>query len=181
MKPLKIFKIKTTASVVIRIILWFILIIGGTWLSIALDLHYFRTIFYNVYLHIIFALIGLLLFKFSFHAAGVGGRELAKYGRTEDLPRLETNRLVTSGIYSCMRHPMFFGLILLPLAFGLLLGSITFIIIIAPIEMTFIAIMVLIFEEMECRKKFGNDYIEYARKVPMISFKKACLKRLFIK
>jgi protein-S-isoprenylcysteine O-methyltransferase Ste14 len=181
MKRIRIFKIKTTASVVVRIILWLILLIGGAWLSIISDLHYFKSIFYNVYYHIIFVLIGLLFMKLSFHAASVGGRELAKYGRTKDLPRLETDRLVTSGIYSCMRHPMFFGLIMLPLAFGFLLGSITFIAIIAPIEMIFIAIMVLLFEEMECRKKFGKAYTEYANKVPMIGLKKTCLKRLFIK
>jgi protein-S-isoprenylcysteine O-methyltransferase Ste14 len=47
--------------------------------------------------------------------------------------------------------------------------------------MIFIAIMVLLFEEMECRKKFGKAYTEYANKVPMIGLKKTCLKRLFIK
>lgn len=180
MKQVRILNIKTTASVMIRIILWLILLIGGAWLSIVVDLHYFKASFCNVYVHIILALIGLLLIKFSFHAASVGGRELAQYGRTGDLPRLETNKLVTSGIYSCMRHPMFFGLIMLPLAFGFLLGSITFIAIIAPIEMIFIAVMVLFFEEMECRKKFGKAYSEYANKVPMISLKRACLKRLFL-
>jgi protein-S-isoprenylcysteine O-methyltransferase Ste14 len=81
-----------------------------------------------------------------------------------------------------MCHPMLFGLILLPLAWALLLGSPTFITIVAPIEMLFIIIMVIIFEEMELNKKFGDAYYAYRayrQKVPMVSFRFSCLKQLF--
>jgi protein-S-isoprenylcysteine O-methyltransferase Ste14 len=39
--------------------------------------------------------------------------------------------------------------------------------------------MVLIFEEMEVRKKFGKAYEAYKKEVPMVSFRWECLKRLF--
>jgi len=29
-------------------------------------------------------------------------------------PRLETNKLVSTGVYDCMRHPMHFGLLFFP-------------------------------------------------------------------
>jgi protein-S-isoprenylcysteine O-methyltransferase Ste14 len=78
-----------------------------------------------------------------------------------------------------MRHPMLFGLTLLPLGWALLVGSPTFILIIAPAEMLFIVVMVMIFEEREAEKKFGEFYRRYRRSVPMVSFRAECLKKLF--
>ncbi len=169
-------KIKTSPSVIIRIFLWFIMIVGGSIYAFYLDKD--SAIFYNLTFHVFTAIVGLLILKFAFHAASTGGKELAK-GRTSEMPRLETNKLITTGIYSCMRHPMLFGLTLLPLGWALLLGSPSFITIIAPLEMLFIVVMVIIFEEMEVKKKFGKEYQIYSQKVPMVSFKIKCLKKLF--
>jgi protein-S-isoprenylcysteine O-methyltransferase Ste14 len=169
-------KIKTSLSVVIRILLWIVLLIGGGVVSIMND---WRTpLFQNFYFHIVTAFLGLFIIKLAFRAASNGGKELS-LGRVGDIPRLETNRLVTTGIYNCMRHPMLFGLTLLPFGWALLLGSQTFITVVAPVEMVFIIVMVLVFEEREVRKKFGVLYEEYARKVPMVSFSAKCLKMLF--
>jgi protein-S-isoprenylcysteine O-methyltransferase Ste14 len=130
--------------------------------------------------HIVSFVLGGILLRLAFRAASCGGRELAKSGRDKELPRLETNRLVTSGIYAHMRHPMLFGLMLIPPALAFLLGSPTFITVVAPLEMLFIAFMVLIFEEMECKKKFGEPYKKYSSEVPMVCFRKNCLKKLFL-
>ena len=78
-----------------------------------------------------------------------------------------------------MRHPMLFGLTLLPIGWALLLGSPTFIMLIAPLEMLFIIVMVIIFEEMEVKRKFGEGYKAYSKEVPMVSFKSKCLRKLF--
>ena len=169
-------KINTSVSVVIRIILWVVLLIGGALLGIMLDWN--NPLFKSPFFHLLSAFFGILILHFSFRAAANGGRELSK-GRVGDIPRLETNRLVTSGIYSCMRHPMLFGLTLLPLGWALLVGSPTFILIIAPAEMLFIVVMVMIFEEREAEKKFGEFYRRYRRSVPMVSFRTECLKKLF--
>ncbi len=171
-------KIKTSLSVVVRICLWLVMIIGGAFYSIYQDWN--NQLFTNIYLHIVSATIGFGILIFAFRAASNGGRELTK-GREGDIPRMETNRLVTSGIYSCMRHPMLFGLTLLPLGWAFLLGSPTFIFIVAPLEMLFIIFMVIIFEEMEVKNKFALDYEIYSQKVPMVSFEKECLKKLFSK
>jgi protein-S-isoprenylcysteine O-methyltransferase Ste14 len=171
-------KIKTSVSVVIRIFLWLVMLLGGAILSIYFDKN--SALFHSLFFHLVSALFGLLITLLAFRAAANGGRELSK-GREGDIPRLETNKLVTSGIYSCMRHPMLFGLTLLPLGWALLLGSPTFITIIAPLEMLFIIFMVTVFEEMEVKRKFTNEYASYRQHVPMVSFTPNCLQKLFKK
>ena len=170
-------KIHTSLSVVIRILLWLIMIIGGAIYSVVED--WGTPLFENILFHLCTSIMGIIVLTLAFRAAANGGRELTK-GRVGDIPRLETNRLVTTGIFSCMRHPMLFGLTLLPLGWALLLGSPTFITIIAPLEMLFIIIMVLIFEEMEVKRKFGKAYERYRKEVPMVSFRLKCLKWLFL-
>ncbi len=169
-------KIKSSYSVIIRIVLWLMMLLGGAVAAYVNDRD--SALFYDPAFHLVTAILGIFVIAMAFRAAGNGGRELSS-GRVGDLPRLETNRLVTSGIYGCMRHPMLFGLTLLPLGWALLLGLPTFIVLIAPLEMLFIIIMVVIFEEMEVRHKFGDDYRAYARRVPMVSFSFSCLKELF--
>jgi len=169
-------KINTSFSVVIRLFLWLVMIVGGA--AYALMKDWGTALFSNIPFHIVCVLFGILILKLAFNAAGNGGRELTK-GRVGDIPRMETNRLVTTGLFSCMRHPMLFGLTLLPLGWALLLGSPTFIMRIAPLEMLFIVVMVIIFEEMEVKKKFGKAYEVYREEVPMVSFKPECLRKLF--
>jgi len=86
---------KTTKSVVIRIILWIIMLIGGAIVSIYYDMREFSRLFYSIEFHIVTFILGIVVMRFSFRAASKGGRELAKRGRDGDIPRLETNRLVT--------------------------------------------------------------------------------------
>jgi protein-S-isoprenylcysteine O-methyltransferase Ste14 len=170
--------VNTSASVVIRIFLWLLMLLGGAALAITIDKN--SSLFHSLSFHLISALLGLFIITLAFRAAANGGRELTK-GREGDIPRLETNKLVTTGIYRCMRHPMLFGLTLLPLGWALLLGSPTFITIIAPIEMLFIIVMVTVFEEMEVKRKFSQEYEVYKKEVPMVSFKPSCLRELFKK
>ena len=173
-------KIKTTPSVVTRVMLWILILVGGVYLGFHYDFIYFSALVKNPFFHLATFIIGIFLMKLSFHAAKVGGRELKKYGREGDIPRLETNKLVTSGIFSCFRHPMLFGLSFIPLSLALIVGSPTFILFIAPLEMVFILIMVLVFEEMECYKKFGDDYEIYKKKTPIFSKDIKCYKILFL-
>ncbi len=152
------------------------MLVGGAWIAFGADWE--NRLFRSVLFHLFTAVLGAGVIFLAFRAAATGGRELTK-GRVGDIPRLETNRLVTTGIFSCMRHPMLFGLTLLPLGWALLLGSPTFITLIAPLEMLFIVVMVLIFEEREVKRKFGKAYEAYRAEVPMVSFRMVCLKWLF--
>ncbi|WP_457606699.1 methyltransferase family protein [Nitratifractor sp.] len=172
-------RISTTPSVVIRILLWLLLLGGGAWLSISVDLRAFPRLFASPLFHLITLPLGLYLGRLAFRAAAAGGRELAAHGREGDLPRLETNRLVTTGIYRCTRHPMLFGLTLLPLSLAFLLGSPTFILFVAPAEALFILLMILTLEEREAIGKFGDAYRRYRREVPLIPKSAECWKALF--
>ncbi len=171
--------VSPTPSVVIRIILWILLLAGGTAAGIRLDMELFRDLFFSPLFHATTLIPGLIMMRYAFRAAGNGGRELARSGREGDIPRLETNRLVVSGIYARMRHPMLFGLMLVPMALALMVGSPSYILFIAPAEMAFIALMVLTLEEGECRAKFGEEYKKYAERVPAVCFRAECLKMLF--
>jgi len=170
---------KTSISVIIRIILWAVMIFGGIALSLYFDLKYFRHLLFNPLFHIFTAVLGYYVLKISFHAAAVGGRELKKHGRRGDIPRLETNRLVTTGIYECTRHPMLFGLMFLPFGIALFLGLPSYIFFIAPAEGLFILIMTLTLEEKEAYMKFGEEYLKYKEKTPFIPRTKECFLRLF--
>ena len=163
-----------STSTKIRIALWLLMLVGGACLALYYDLS--SPLFKSLKFHLITAILGLIVIKISFKAAGNSGRDLKKYGRVGDIPRLETNKLAKEGLYACMRHPMLFALTLLPLGWALLLGLPTFIFIIAPLEMIFIIIMVLTAEEKEAIAKFGNEYIEYKSKVPAFNLK--CIKEL---
>jgi protein-S-isoprenylcysteine O-methyltransferase Ste14 len=171
---------KTTPSVIIRLLIWAVLIIGGAYISIKTDLKYFKSLFFSPVFHIITFFLGVFILKLSFHAASVGGKELAKKGREGNIPRLETNKLVTTGIYSCTRHPMMFGLMLLPLGIALLLGSVTFIFI-SILEAVLIFVLMVVFDEKEAVKKFGKDYLAYKKTTPIFPKEKECWKRLFFK
>ena len=172
-------RISTTPSVVIRILLWILLLIGGAVGSIRCDLQCFRALFSSWSFHLLSLTAGVAVVPLAFRAAATGGRELARQGREGDLPRLETNRLVTTGIYRCTRHPMLFGLMLLPLGFALLLGSPTFIFFVAPAEALFILLMILTLEEREAIAKFDDAYLEYRRKTPLVPRSTKCWKALF--
>ncbi len=172
-------QIKTTPSVVVRILLWIFILIGGVCFGIKYDFKYFNQTFHSFVFHTISFCLGFFMMKLSFNAAKVGGRELKKYGKEGDIPRLETNKLVTTGIFKCFRHPMLFGLSFIPLSLAFMIGSPTFILFIAPLEMVFILIMVLVFEEREAYGKFGEEYTKYKNKTPILSKDIECYKRLF--
>ena len=165
----------------IRSLIWIIFLIGGAVLGIIVDLSYFRHLFMSILFHIITVILGIIVLKMVMVISRNTGRYLAKNGRKGNLPKLETNTFVRTGMYGCMRHPMHFGLLFFPLAFAFILGSPTFILIIAPFEMILILIMIKLMEEPEAIKKFGDEYKEYMKKVPMFSLKRACLKLLFEK
>ena len=172
-------RLSTTPSVVLRILIWLLLLVGGAVFSIRNDLQHFPELFGKLSFHLFSLPLGLVLLCLAFRAAAAGGRELARRGREGDLPRLETNRLVTSGIYRCTRHPMLFGLMLLPLGVALLLGSPTFIFFVAPAEALFILLMILTLEEQEAIRKFGDAYREYRRQTPLVPRSLRCWRMLF--
>ena len=162
----------------IRIFIWLFFIIGGAILSIHFDKIYFAEVFNNTRWHFISFIPGYFLLKAVLKASRNTGRYLAAEGREGTIPRLQTNRLVTTGVYACMRHPMHLGLLFFPLAFAFLLGSPTFILIVAPLEMLLMIVLIKLIEEPQAEKKFGDSYRQYKKEVPFFNFSADCIRQL---
>ena len=154
------------------------MLFGGGALGIWLDLRWFPTLFANLYFHLATLIIGIFLSRFVMRASRHTGRLLARMGREGEIPRMETNKLVVTGVYGCMRHPMHLGLLFFPWSIALLLGSPTFIMLIASVEILFMLAMIKFVEEPEAIRKFGDAYRSYQKQVPMFNLRPDCWRQI---
>ncbi|TRZ95076.1 MAG: isoprenylcysteine carboxylmethyltransferase family protein [Dehalococcoidia bacterium] len=76
-------------------------------------------------------------------------------------------KLITTGLYAFVRNPMLLGLFLLMLGLGVLFGSLSLIFIFTPLFILLNVLYLKAIEEKEMEKKFGEEYLEYKKKVPM--------------
>ncbi len=157
------------------------MLVGGVWGGLLLDRYLFPGFYNNIWFHLVSFFAGVLLLRLVMRISRNTGRTLAKYGREGELPRMETNRFVKSGVYKYMRHPMHLGLLLFPFAFAFLAGSPSFVLVIAPLEVVFMLGMIKLVEEPEAIAKFGEDYVSYMKTTPWFCLKKKCLKLLLLK
>jgi len=163
----------------IRIAIWLVLLVGGGLLASWLDRVWLGGSLRGGYLHLVTFVLGVAILYLVIRASRNTGRLLVELGCDGDLPRMATNRLVTTGHYACMRHPMHFGLLLLPWSVAFLLGSPSFIMVIAPLETVLITAMVKWLEERQAVRKFGEAYVAYRARVPFFTLRPACLRALF--
>ena len=152
----------------IRLILWLILagimVLGGIVTDLTL-----QTSPFPVWLRI-FGLAGMLLANFPLKRTG---RLLSRMGEPEEWGC--TSKLVTTDIYRCLRHPhhLFIGVFMTSL--GLAIGHIwSFILIVMPQWIWIFGFLFLV-EEKELLEKFGEDYADYRRNVPMLLGNPACV------
>jgi protein-S-isoprenylcysteine O-methyltransferase Ste14 len=79
-------------------------------------------------------------------------------------PYEESTALVTDGVFSISRHPMYLGMVLLLLGLALLLGSLSpFVVVVVfgiAMEKVFIKV-----EEKMMQETFGAQYVKYKEKV----------------
>ena len=76
-------------------------------------------------------------------------------------------KLITTGLYRYIRNPMLLGLFIFLIGLGFLLGSLSLILVFTPIFVFINVLYLKAIEEKEMEKKFGNQYLEYKKKVPM--------------
>jgi len=75
--------------------------------------------------------------------------------------------LITTGVYAHVRNPMAIAGILIGEGLGFLLGSLSLILIFVPL-LTLLGFLYLrAVEERELELRFGKEYLEYKKKVPM--------------
>lgn len=106
----------------------------------------------------------------------VAGRTLKRLGHSRGQGGIWPDRLVTVGIYSCMRHPQHLGLALIPLGLGLAL------LLASPLALGLSGwgvltafLFVLAIEEPECLEKFGTAYHEYMKRTSAFSLSPRCI------
>lgn len=87
--------------------------------------------------------------------------------RGTPVPLNPPQKLITTGLYAHVRNPMITGLFLLMLGLGVLFGSLSLILIFTPLFILLNVLYVKAVEEKEMEKKFGQEYLEYKKNVPM--------------
>ena len=81
----------------------------------------------------------------------------------------ETHRptkIVETGVYSIVRHPQYLGGLLAHIAFSFLLSGL-YSLLSTPLIVTLIY-LISRKEESELNKEFGQDYLNYKKKTPML-------------
>ena len=149
------------------------------WASILL-VGYFSPFLLNIFLfRVFFIIIGVILMLYGLLLNIIGGKTLKKYGHLEIQRGIrKPEKLVTAGIYSCMRHPAQFGSIFFGVGIAFLTMKILAILYSGWIS--FLALyFILHIEERETFKNFGEGYCQYAEKVPPFTFSLSCLKKGF--
>ncbi|MFQ6134854.1 MAG: methyltransferase family protein [Nitrososphaerales archaeon] len=82
-------------------------------------------------------------------------------------PTGRTEPLVVQGPYRYVRHPLYFGVVLLVLGWWLLLDY-SFLLVSAIFLLLWFNFVVAPFEEVELRAIFGEQYEQYSKEVPKI-------------
>jgi len=96
---------------------------------------------------------------------GYAHKEFKKHSsQAHDHSINKVNNLVTSGIYSKIRHPGYLGLILIYFGFAFGFGIVWMLI--PVVIFTALTYLTAIKEEELLKSKFGNEYEDYSRHVP---------------
>lgn len=75
-----------------------------------------------------------------------------------------TSNIVTSGIYSKTRNPMYLGMLIILIAWAIFVGSIIGLFIV-PLFWAYITRFQIIPEERVLIEKFGQEYLDYLKRV----------------
>lgn len=110
--------------------------------------------------------LGLAIFLFGVMSRGItiGLEYIVRGGLYR---QIYADKLVTSGIYSICRNPMYFGNILILLGVGIFANSALFVFLTVPIFMLLYAAIILA-EQSFLENKFGEEYKLYKQNVNAI-------------
>ncbi len=118
--------------------------------------------------------IGFLIYGLLLNA--IAGKTLKKYGHMEIREGFrKPDRLVTEGIYSCMRHPAQFGSIFFGIGVSLLTVKLMAILYAGWVS-AFALYFILAVEESETIELFGEEYCQFIKSRKPFTFSLKCLK-----
>jgi len=121
-------------------------------------------------------LIGMILAHFPLKRTG---RLLKLLGEQKEWGC--TNRLITTDIYKCVRHPHHLGVGIFMTSLGLLIGHWWSFLIITITQWVWVIAFLFLVEEKELKEKFGEKYKVYSQQAPMLFPKLSCFFSVFNK
>jgi protein-S-isoprenylcysteine O-methyltransferase Ste14 len=121
-------------------------------------------------------LAGMVLAHFLLKRSG---KLLSLLGESEEWGC--TTRLVTIDIYQCVRHPHHMGVVIFMTSLDLLIGHLWSFLIISVTQWIWVIAFLLLVEERELVKIFGEAYKAYRKNVPMLFPKPLCALRVLTK
>jgi len=126
-------------------------------------------LYYNFYSLNIVLLVGWAILILGLLMMTFPRYELSKWGNVPDGKSwVSTTTIVDSGIYGIVRHPLYVGWMLD--IFALMLISQYWITILLGV-LPFASIIYYTYvEDQNNREKFGQSYVDYSKKVPMMNF-----------
>ncbi len=128
-------------------------------------------------LYYFLAVLGISLMLYGLLLNAIAGRTLKKRGHFDIKKGIKKpERLVTTGIYSCMRHPAQFGSIFFGIGVAIATANIYAILTAGWFAFTAIY-FILALEERETLREFGEEYANFLAKRKPFTFSPNCLKK----
>jgi protein-S-isoprenylcysteine O-methyltransferase Ste14 len=134
-------------------------ILASFWVDRWLALPVFRFTWWGIGLFVLLLLLGFVIDAWI----------IVTFRRASGtpMPFKPPPKLITTGIYAHVRNPMAIAGILIGEGLGFLLGSLSLILIFIPL-LTLLGFLYLkAVEERELELRFGKEYLEYKKRVPM--------------
>jgi protein-S-isoprenylcysteine O-methyltransferase Ste14 len=134
-------------------------ILASFWVDRWLALPVFRFTWWGIGLFVLLLLLGFVIDAWI----------IVTFRRASGtpMPFKPPSKLITTGIYAHVRNPMAIAGILIGEGLGFLLGSLSLILIFIPLLTLLGFIYLKDVEERELELRFGREYLEYRKKVPM--------------
>ncbi len=134
-------------------------VLASIWVDKRFFFFHFESYWWTLGLSIIILILGWLICTWSALAF--------LQNRGTPVPFNPPSKLITTGLYRYIRNPMLLGLFLFLLGLGFLLGSLSLIFVFTPLFVVINVLYLKAIEEKEMEKKFGKQYLEYKKRVPM--------------
>jgi protein-S-isoprenylcysteine O-methyltransferase Ste14 len=154
-----------------RLIYWLVLTTISVAVGITIDI-VLKTESFPLLVRFV-GLIGMIVAHFPLKRTG---RLLKLLGEQKEWGC--TNRLITTDIYQCVRHPHHLGVGIFMTSLGLLIGHVWSFLIITITQWVWVIAFLFLVEEKELREKFGEQYKAYRQQVPMLFPKLKCAFRV---
>ena len=120
--------------------------------------------------------LGILLMAYGLILNAIAGKTLKMYGHFDMRKGIrKPERLVTAGIYSCMRHPAQFGSVFFGWGLALLTSNACAILLAGWYSFSALY-FILAIEERETLKTFGEDYYRFLERRPPFNPSIRCLR-----